>query len=63
MGFKNQWHVRVTDPRLFGSRSWDRENGLRDYLLVCVRSEKPDANDLLIQSDLDEIPKTDVMIR
>jgi hypothetical protein len=55
--FKNQLRIHLTDVRLFGSRSWDREHGLREYLLFCVRLEDPGPDDLLIQSDLDEIPQ------
>jgi hypothetical protein len=54
--FQNQLRVHLTDVTQFGSRPWDREHGLRDYLLVCVRLEQPGAEDSLLQSDLDEIP-------
>jgi hypothetical protein len=55
MEFENQLRIHLTDVRLFGSRPWDREHGLREYLLFCVRLERPGPDDLLIQSDLDEI--------
>jgi hypothetical protein len=55
--FKNQLRIHLTDVRLFGSRPWDREHGLREYLLFCVRLETPGPDDLLLQSDLDEIPQ------
>jgi hypothetical protein len=55
--FQNQLRVHLTDVKLFGSRPWDQEHGLREYLLFCVRFECPRPDDLLIQSDLDEIPQ------
>jgi hypothetical protein len=53
--FQSQFRVPVTDAQLSGSGRWDREHGLREYLLCCIRLEGPMQDDLLIRSDLDQI--------
>jgi beta-1,4-mannosyl-glycoprotein beta-1,4-N-acetylglucosaminyltransferase len=39
-----------------GHHSWDRESALRSYLIVGVNQQKPQPSDLVMLSDVDEIP-------
>jgi hypothetical protein len=59
--FSSQIRMHQTDVRSFAGGPWDRDHGLRNCLLSCVNTEKPNPDDLLLQLDLDEIPMPSVL--
>jgi beta-1,4-mannosyl-glycoprotein beta-1,4-N-acetylglucosaminyltransferase len=54
--FSKQLFPLVFDGRSAGSGAWDREKAQRHYLINGVKQQNPQPNDLVLISDVDEIP-------
>lgn len=43
--------------------TWDNERELRNHILTCLKKQNPDDNDIIIISDVDEIPRKEAILK